>query len=100
MRRLTSPKSRNNHLHRAIAIVGATSAAVATWSVAGSTTAIAASSNTSTTSSSANSATTEHVVVLLKNQHDNLPASSATVGARVNATNADQAPLIAQAKAN
>ncbi|MGH8889983.1 MAG: S8 family serine peptidase [Acidothermaceae bacterium] len=37
---------------------------------------------------------------MLKNQHDNLPATAATVGARVNATDADQAPLIALAQQN
>ena len=40
----------------------------------------------------------QHVIVLLKNQHAELPATPATVGRRARATDADQAPLIARAK--
>jgi Subtilase family/Peptidase inhibitor I9 len=41
---------------------------------------------------------TQHVIVLLKNQHAELPATAATVGRRAQATDRDQAPLVAKAK--
>jgi hypothetical protein len=41
---------------------------------------------------------TQHVIVLLKNQHSELPATAAGAGRRAQATNKDQAPLVAKAK--
>jgi hypothetical protein len=38
--------------------------------------------------------------VLLKNQHSELPATAGTVGRRAQATNRDQAPLVARAKSH
>ena len=43
---------------------------------------------------------TQHVIVLLKNQHSELPASAATAGRRAQVTNSDQAPLVARAKSH
>lgn len=43
---------------------------------------------------------TQHVIVLLKNQHSELPASAADAGRRVQVTNSDQAPLVARAKSH
>jgi hypothetical protein len=48
-----------------------------------------------TAAPAAASGSTQHVIVLLKNQHADLPA---TAGSRVQRTNADQAPLIARAR--
>jgi hypothetical protein len=83
--------------------VGASSAAIATGTILGSPAATAAGSNASTSNTSSSTASSnviEHVVVMLKNQHDDLPASGSTVDARVKATDADQAPLIALAQQN
>ncbi|HVC74243.1 MAG TPA: hypothetical protein VNC85_10765 [Mycobacteriales bacterium] len=43
---------------------------------------------------------TQHVIVLLKNQHSELPASAANAGRRAQVTNSDQAPLVARAKSH
>ena len=43
---------------------------------------------------------TQHVIVLLKNQHSELPATAATAGRRAQATDSDQAPLVARAKSH
>src|SRR5436190_4441660 len=40
----------------------------------------------------------EHVIVILKNQHPEAPAAASTVGRRVQAVQADQARLVAQAR--
>src|SRR5438552_4054516 len=76
---------------RLTAIVGASSAALAAW-------AVSAPTATATSLPAAGSADTQHVVVLLKDQFANLPASSGSIAARVQATDAAQAPVIAKAK--
>ena len=43
---------------------------------------------------------TQHVIVLLKNQHADVPASAANAGRRAQVTNSDQAPLVARAKSH
>ena len=43
---------------------------------------------------------TQHVIVLLKNQHSELPATAADAGRRAQVTNSDQAPLVARAKSH
>jgi len=43
---------------------------------------------------------TQHVIVLLKNQHSDLPATAADAGRRAQVTNSDQAPLVARAKSH
>ncbi|MDQ1464177.1 MAG: hypothetical protein QOC73_1118, partial [Actinomycetota bacterium] len=87
----------SRRLTRLTAFVGASSAALATWAVAGSPAAVGATPSTVAISSSG---ALQHVVVLLKNQHDNLPAGHGTIAARVQATNSDQAPLVARARAD
>lgn len=95
------PNRSHSRLYRVIAVVGASSAAIATGAILGSPAATAAGANSSTNAtSSAASSAIEHVVVMLKNQHDDLPASGGTMNARIKATDADQAPLIALAQHN
>jgi Subtilase family len=43
---------------------------------------------------------TQHVIVLLKNQHSELPASAADAGRRAQVTDSDQAPLVARARSH
>ena len=43
---------------------------------------------------------TQHVIVLLKNQHSELPATAADAGRRAQVTDSDQAPLVARAKSH
>ncbi len=101
MRNIQTNRLHRHPVRRLTAFVGATSAALATWAVTGSpaataTTLPAAGSSATATTQSASAA--EHVVVLLKDQYANLPASSSSIAARVQATDASQAPLIAKAK--
>jgi hypothetical protein len=93
----------HGRLYRVVALVGASSAAIATGAILGPPAATAAGSNatpSSTPSSTTGSNVIEHVVVLLKDQHDDLPAAVSTIAARVKATDADQAPLVALAENN
>jgi len=109
MRRITSLFG-SSRISRVIAIAGATSAVLATGAIAGSPAAIAAGPSSPAASSAASSGSgssatgdssaTEHVVVVLNNQHDDLPAAGSTLSARISATDADQAPLIAMAQAD
>ena len=94
---------RRTRSRRLTALIGAGSAALATWAVVGSPAATAASPapRAAASATAASSSTdVQHVVVLLKNQHADLPAGKSTIAARVQATNADQAALIAKAKAD
>ena len=101
MRYVQSDRLHRHPVRRLTAFVGATSAALATWAVTGSTAATAATlpaAGSAATATTLSASAPEHVVVLLKDQYANLPASSSSIAARVQATDAAQAPLIAKAK--